>query len=859
MRTFRLLPFLIFCLVFSSAFSQTPGLYYETLDGNKVSARMHNAPDMFWNLTNAPAYEVPKNSGLHSSFSSSMWIGGMDQSGGLHFAGQTYRQSGVDFFPGPYRSTGNYDSGNTYDPSFSVQQVVGLSNGKVLFVGTNELVSWDPSNGSTQTYNYNSTRLSPRATELPNGNILLSGDGNFPTINPLVELTPNTLAGTQTTSLSVWHGFSTITVLNNGLVLFAGSQGCDLYSPGTQTANPAAAMGIGRLKAASIMLPNGNVLVTGGTTTLNGINGLTSTEIYDVAGNSWSAGPAMSMGRREHSMIEMVNGEILIVGGSTTNGLVDHFDPTNNTLSTPANLAQLFLKSTLTNQANGNVAIATKDQGIQSVNLFSYTPGQSIVSSSKINGVESLGAVLSNGNIITSFSDGPFRELDAETLRLVGQRWQDVWKINKSEIDQFLQDYANGNVNFANYPVIEKWPAHGSVANGEDYYQAPFIDVDMDGVYDPAGDGDYPCIEGDQALWWTFNDDAGQHTETGGDKFGLQVKTMAYSYDCATQCPTPWLDHTTFYHYTLQNKSANSYSDVYFSIWTDADLGNYSDDYVGCDTNRALGFCYNGDIQDDQGGGGYGVNPPAIGTMFLEGPLSNKLSNFMYYENDFSPQGNPSTPIEFHNLQRSIWIDGTPLTVGGNGYGGTVQTNYMFPGDGGYCGGPVTGWSEVSENNQPFDRRYIMSIGPFNLAPEQIVELDVAVIWARDFSNENLGSVCALKEAADSLKVWFGQQSNDCFNIITSDGEVNEWPWQTGFVLYPNPTNSDVMLEVQDPLRAVTTVGVYDQLGRQVRNAKMEIGQQKLQLTTAELPNGVYIVRMSDGTDVQSRKLVVRH
>ena len=855
MRTFRLLPLLLLLLLSSIAFGQTPGLYYETLDGNKVSARINNSSDLFWNLVSAPAYEVPKNSGLHSAFASSMWLGGLDQSGSLHLAAQTYRQSGYDFFPGPYRSTGNYQNGNAYQPPFTPAQVVGHSSGKVLFVGNVELIAWDPASGNTQSYTYTFSPY-PNVIELANGNILLLADGSFPNISPLVEIDPTTFAGTTTASLSAWQGLASMTLLNNGQVLIAGSQGADLYDPSNQTASAAAGMGLPRVKAASILLPNGDVMISGGTTTLNGANGLTSTEIYDVANNTWSAGPAMSTGRRQHSMLTMGNGEILIIGGTTTSGLVDHFDPSNNTISTPANLAQRFLSSVLSLKTNGDVLVAANDQSDQATSLFNYTPGQSVVQKSQVSGVAGVGTTLANGNVVTSFTDGIYREIDQQTARPVNMRWQNIWKVNKADVDQFRQDYQNGNVNFANYPVIEDWPAHGSVSQGEDYYQAPFVDVDFDGVYDPAGDGDYPCIEGDQALWWTFNDDAGQHTETGGDKFGVQVKVMAYSYEC-NACPTPWLDHMTFYHYTLQNKSTTNYDSVYFSQWMDADIGNFSDDFVGCDTNIGLGFAYNGDIQDDQSGGGYGVNPPAAGVMFLEGPLLNRLTNFMYYENDFSPRGNPQTPEEHYNLQRSIWVDGTPLTEGGNGYGGTVQTTYMFPGDAGYCGDPVSGWSEVSENNTPFDRRYIMSIGPFDLGADQIVEFDVAVLWARDFSNENLGSVCALKEAADSLRGWWGNQNNDCFNITV--GDANPWLEQPSMILYPNPTNGDVMLEVDAPLRATSTVGVYDQIGRLVYQGQMEIGQHKLQLNTSDLPNGVYVVRMSDGNGAQSKKLVVSH
>ncbi|MBL0341753.1 MAG: T9SS type A sorting domain-containing protein [Bacteroidetes bacterium] len=56
--------------------------------------------DMHWDLTNSK-YEVPKNSGKHTVFASAFWIGGMDASGQLHVAAQTYRQTGMDFWPGP--------------------------------------------------------------------------------------------------------------------------------------------------------------------------------------------------------------------------------------------------------------------------------------------------------------------------------------------------------------------------------------------------------------------------------------------------------------------------------------------------------------------------------------------------------------------------------------------------------------------------------------------------------------------------------------------------------------------------------------------------------------------------------------
>ena len=77
----------------------------------------------------------------------------------------------------------------------------------------------------------------------------------------------------------------------------------------------------------------------------------------------------------------------------------------------------------------------------------------------------------------------------------------------------------------------------------------------------------------------------------------------------------------SFYKYQILNRSNVVLNDTYFGQWVDPDLGNAVDDYVGCDVNRGLGFCYNGDADDD-GAGGYGVNPPAVGVDFFQRSFS---------------------------------------------------------------------------------------------------------------------------------------------------------------------------------------------------------------------------------------------
>ena len=87
---------------------------YSYLDINNVRARFNSSGLHFWN-ENAD-YEVPKGSGKTSIFLNSLWIGGVDEQGSLHFAGERYRQGPTggnswekpDFYAGPVMDSLNY-------------------------------------------------------------------------------------------------------------------------------------------------------------------------------------------------------------------------------------------------------------------------------------------------------------------------------------------------------------------------------------------------------------------------------------------------------------------------------------------------------------------------------------------------------------------------------------------------------------------------------------------------------------------------------------------------------------------------------------------------------------------------------
>ena len=431
---------------------------------------------------------------------------------------------------------------------------------------------------------------------------------------------------------------------------------------------------------------------------------------------------------------------------------------------------------------------------------------------------------------------------DAEITPDQCTKYDNFFTIKKTEVLQFISWFNCANPQPGDDPTacseveqpsqeildrIYNWPAHGDPALGQDFYLAPFYDNPnspdgngADGVYDPIVDGDYPWYDingdvdcrndrrvtlfGDETNWWVFNDKGNVHTETGGDPIGMEIRAQAFSFATNDQ-----INDMTFYNYELINRGTQTLYNTYFAQYVDADIGGYSDDYVGCDVSRGLGFAYNGDSNDDSGSGSqlWGLDPPAIGIDFFEGPyqdldgMDNPLTSnvqdaidslgvpydglglgygdgvvdnermgmrrFLYYGTG-APESDPSQAAQYYRLMNGFWgISGSRMTYGGTGFGGTIDADYMFPGDSdpynwGTFGVTVPPWNESTENNTPGDRRFVQVAGPFTLRPGAVNNLTVGVVYGRSFEGDLEASVRAMKRADTRAQSLF----DACFKIV---------------------------------------------------------------------------------------------
>jgi hypothetical protein len=230
-----------------------------------------------------------------------------------------------------------------------------LRNGKVLVVGGYGYIGdgnwgyhkrtelYDPDSRSwTWAGSLAEARLGNTATLLPNGKVLVAGGYTSERLNdaaPVIDAElydPATSAWTYTGALAGDRYGHTATLLPNGKVLVAGGTylnhgsgqqlqqilySAELYNPDTGTWTPTGSMVVNRSDHTATLLPNGKVLVAGGFSG-SGLDGVpvNSAELYDPVSGTWTATGALAVNRYWHTATLLPNGQVLVAGGDIDAG-----------------------------------------------------------------------------------------------------------------------------------------------------------------------------------------------------------------------------------------------------------------------------------------------------------------------------------------------------------------------------------------------------------------------------------------------------------------------------------------------------------------------------------------------------------
>ena len=462
-----------------------------------------------------------------------------------------------------------------------------------------------------------------------------------------------------------------------------------------------------------------------------------------------------------------------------------------------------------------------------------------------------------------------------------------LFKVSREDVSEYL---ATG----VTTPDLRDWPT----GLGAPTLAAPGngVDDDGDGETDESGEqvfvldqplaqrvgrtvdlagGERPAILGDQSIWWIMNDRGNEHRGAESPPIGLEVHAMAFAFNTAGD-----IGNSTFYKYDLYYKGNEPYTDVHMAIFSDPDLGNYQDDWVGSDTTLGVGYVWNSD-DEDEGGDGYGTPAPAAGYDFFQGPIvpglptdtanvsgnqvpgfkNLDMTSFTFYNNGGGVTEDPRTALDHYNYMRGRWKDGKCITLGGNGRDfSDICTSYMFPGDPGSSDSGCAYWSECNSDDagtdiEAADRRFVMGTGPFTINPQDYQQIVFGIIWAK--GSNNFDSVQRLK-VADRL----AQAAYDInFELPAppSAPNVTATPMDQEVILeWSNNAQSNNFLETyvaEDPF-APEGNNIYLFEGYEIFQFADETDQTGQSIAVFDVPNGVG--RVIDGVPGEPTEVTAR-
>jgi Galactose oxidase, central domain/Kelch motif len=262
----------------------------------------------------------------------------------------------------------------------------------------------------------NTARYAHTATLLQNGEVLVTGglgvNGIYAPLASAEIYNPATGKWAVTGSMSMGRTAFTATLLPNGEVLVAGGTGftancfatAELYDPSTGQWTVTGSMTQPRCLHMATLLPSGEVLVAGG---YNSTNTWATAELYNPSTGVWQTTGSLNVARTR-AAAQLENGQVLVAGGyNTFNNVTTYlasaelYNPSTAQWSLTASMqSPNSSPTTPVLLTNGDVLIANEAQF--------YNPGFASWTStgpfpfSKFAGPPAVASLLNTGNVLGS-------------------------------------------------------------------------------------------------------------------------------------------------------------------------------------------------------------------------------------------------------------------------------------------------------------------------------------------------------------------------------------------------------------------------------------------------------------------------
>jgi hypothetical protein len=142
----------------------------------------------------------------------------------------------------------------------------------------------------------------------------------------------------------------------------------------------------------------------------------------------------------------------------------------------------------------------------------------------------------------------------------------------------------------------------------------------------------------------------------------------------------------------------------------------------------------------------------------------------------------------------------------------------------------------------PKDYRIIGTAGPFTIAPNGFITIDVAYVYAK---GNNGNSVSELGIAADVVQNFY----TATINAVEDETAINE------VIIYPNPAQDFIYISSKHLIKNECTIEIYDIAGKPVQE-EITRASDILKIDISALKAGIYFINYRDKNGFSNQKFV---